>query len=839
MFGKKYATIRKLANRNIIEHKFRHALNIIVVMCLTIFISAFEIVSSSTYSNVEEDYLKQNGNASQIQAFDVPLESFENFKMDNIEEIGQSVYIGNAVNDEFRNRPSELRYADSNYAECMFSLPIQGRMPENKNEIAVDRSVLEDLEKDATLGTDITIYWLDEDKKEQSQTFEVVGIWEENSLYTTRNLWVSKDFIKKMNTNIDLAFNLKNGKVNNKTLGEVAEKLQIEEEQVISNWVYEDNVQKQIRLETLVYKIGASFILLCGFLILYNIIAISIASDRKLYGRIKTLGASPKQVKLSVFYQYFFDVLIGIPLGLALGYILGSKMVPVVITSLDNDIYVYADVKNFISTILLILLVVFVSGIRPAYRACAVDPSDILSEENNLNFQGKTHRRSPGVPALFELSLSNLVRYPKRNVIAITLLTVGLVLTSCVYVINHSFDISKYMAEIALSDITITEKTLVESWGEYNPKGNTITKEFMEKLEVSGDILEQGVLYSQDISLQTSETAYNNVIQYYEQNKCERLKYMEQDVAWTEGYQSFKQTGKCTATIFGIDGLLNDKITDKNRIIDGTIDKEKFLSGKYMIAQGYSSDSGEYELQPTYNVGDKISLNGKEFEIMAIAEVPYPITEGKTNPGSEFNLTFYVPSSSFLEMYPENTPRKWFLNVEKGKENEMENILKPYMEKGVPIETEKTIEQTYNNATKSATLLQNIVSIMILVIGIVNFANVIIISVTSRKKEFAMMQSIGMTKKQLRLLLMMEGINISIITLIISYFLSLVTICVGVSAYLQTQWTATYHFSITPLLVVTPVLIILPIVISLICFQRIQKIEIIERLQDEDEVGTV
>lgn len=839
MFGKKYATIRKLANRNIIEHKFRHALNIIVVMCLTIFISAFEIVSSSTYSNVEEDYLKQNGNASQIQAFDVPLESFENFKMDNIEEIGQSVYIGNAVNDEFRNRPSELCYADSNYAECMFSLPIQGRMPENKNEIAVDRSVLEDLEKDATLGTDITIYWLDEDKKEQSQTFEVVGIWEENSLYTTRNLWVSKDFIKKMNTNIDLAFNLKNGKVNNKTLGEVAEKLQIEEEQVISNWVYEDNVQKQIRLETLVYKIGASFILLCGFLILYNIIAISIASDRKLYGRIKTLGASPKQVKLSVFYQYFFDVLIGIPLGLALGYILGSKMVPVVITSLDNDIYVYADVKNFISTILLILLVVFVSGIRPAYRACAVDPSDILSEENNLNFQGKTHRRSPGVPALFELSLSNLVRYPKRNVIAITLLTVGLVLTSCVYVINHSFDISKYMAEIALSDITITEKTLVESWGEYNPKGNTITKEFMEKLEVSGDILEQGVLYSQDISLQTSETAYNNVIQYYEQNKCERLKYMEQDVAWTEGYQSFKQTGKCTATIFGIDGLLNDKITDKNRIIDGTIDKEKFLSGKYMIAQGYSSDSGEYELQPTYNVGDKISLNGKEFEIMAIAEVPYPITEGKTNPGSEFNLTFYVPSSSFLEMYPENTPRKWFLNVEKGKENEMENILKPYMEKGVPIETEKTIEQNYNNATKSATLLQNIVSIMILVIGIVNFANVIIISVTSRKKEFAMMQSIGMTKKQLRLLLMMEGINISIITLIISYFLSLVTICVGVSAYLQTQWTATYHFSITPLLVVTPVLIILPIVISLICFQRIQKIEIIERLQDEDEVGTV
>ena len=289
---------------------------------------------------MEEDYLKQNGNTSQIQAFDVPLESFENFKMDNIEEIGQSVYIGNVINNEFRNRPSELRYADSNYAEYMFSLPTQGRMPDSKNEIAVDRSVLDNLGKDATLGTDITIYWLDEDMQEQSQTFKVVGIWEENSLYTTRNLWVSKDFIEKTDRNIDLAFNLKDGKVNDKTLNKVVEKLQIAKEQVISNWVYEDNMQTQIRLETLPYKIGVAFVLLCGFLILHNILAISIVSDRKLYGRIKTLGASPKQVKFSVFYQYFLDALVGIPLGLILGYFLGSKMVPVVITSLDNDIYV-------------------------------------------------------------------------------------------------------------------------------------------------------------------------------------------------------------------------------------------------------------------------------------------------------------------------------------------------------------------------------------------------------------------------------------------------------------------------------------------------------------------
>ena len=139
------------------------------------------------------------------------------------------------------------------------------------------------------------------------------------------------------------------------------------------------------------------------------------------------------------------------------------------------------------------------------------------------------------------------------------------------------------------------------------------------------------------------------------------------------------------------------------------------------------------------------------------------------------------------------------------------------------------------NETKSATLLQNLVCIMLLIIGTVNLINVITTSTTARKKEFAMMQSIGMTKKQLRCLLVMEGLNISVITLIISYFLSMVIISTVLKSYLATQWTATYHFSIMPLLVLTPFLILLPVIVSIICFNHMQKTDIIDRLQGEDE----
>uniref|UniRef100_UPI004056022F FtsX-like permease family protein n=1 Tax=Agathobacter sp. TaxID=2021311 RepID=UPI004056022F len=837
MLGKQYSVIRRLSNRNIKEHKIRNFLVILIIMCLTIFICVMEILSTGTYKNMERYYLQQNGNTSQIKILNVPEQSLKEISENhNIEELGQSIFISNADNEEFNDRTSEIRYADEIYAEYALSLPTRGRMPEKSNEIAVDSSVLKDLGKERVLGTNITIQWVNRENQKQSKEFEVVGIWEENKICPIRNLWVSKDAIEPLlGEYVDIAFNFKNDRLGSVELNEIVSGFQVKEENIISNWVYSNSVQKQIMAETLVYKIGIVLILICGFLIIYNIMEISIVSDSKLYGRIKTLGATPAQVGFSVFYQYFVDALVGIPLGLVSGYFLGSAIVPDIIISLGAELAVYANISDFVLTAALAFAVVLIAGIRPAFHACSINPTDLLSEESNLDFSGKTHRHSPGLPALFELSLSNLGRYWRRNSIAILLLTVGLVFLSCVYVIKHSFDINKYMEEIALSDITITERTLVDSWGKYDAQGDTITKELIDVLEETGGIVEKGTLYSQEVSLQVPEKIYNNVIAYYEADGGEKLQYMEQDANWINGYHAFKQTSSCTATIFGIDGLVNDKLSSKERVISGSIDKEKFLSGNYIIAHGYLSDSSDNKLQPTYCIGDKVVLNDREFEVMAVVEAPYPITEGKVNSGEEFNMAFFISSGRFLEIFPTNTPRKLFLNIQENKIQEVEKVLKPYIESGIPIETETTIQEHYMNETKSATLLQNLVSLIIFVIGIVNLINVTVISTKARKKEFAMMQSIGMTKKQLRCLLVMENLNISIITLLLSYFFSLLIISTGLKAYLETQWTATYHFTILPLLILTPILVVLPILVSIGCFNSMQKADIAEQLRGEDE----
>lgn len=838
LIGNNYSIIRKLSNRNLKEHKVRNTMLILVIMSLTVLVTVLYILSDSTFNNMECYYLQQYGISSHVQITDVTEEELgkiTNFK--EVEDCGVSNLLGNAINSEFGDRPTSVRYADMSYVEYTFGLPEQGRLPKSVEEVAVDTTVLEDLGIQNQLGETIELQWCDERGIDQRSNLKIVGIWEGNNICANRNIWVSEKLAQgQKNTITDVALNFRKDKHVAESLEKMVDELSLNAN-VTLNWVYDDNMQRSIFMETLAFRMGIALVLICGFLIIYNIIQISITTDIKLYGRMKTIGASSSQIRFAVFRQIHILSIIGIVFGLLIGYGVATGLVPVIIDNIDITIMVYTNAMDFVLTAVLVYAVVVISGIRPAWFASSVNPSDLLSEENSLNFCSKSHRRTPGFPALFQLSISNIGRYKKRNILVILLLTVGLISLSCVYVVDTSFDIEKYIDEIALSDFTVSEKTLVNSWGEYDPCGNTINEDVLEMLDSTEGIVEKGTLYSQECSISLSDDAYENIIGFYEQNDDEILAYMNQNVAWAEGYKNLKQTKTCMATIFGIDGLAKDKITENDRILEGTIDKELFSTGNYAIAQGMSGIQSTN--QPTYNVGDSIEISGTTFIIMAVVDAPYPITEGKINPGSEFSLQFFIPTSQFEKLYPGNTPRKLFFNVAEDKKEEVENTIgKAVEDDGLPVVSEKTIADKYNKETKSAFLMQNIVVGMIVIIGIINMVNSIITSVLDRKKEFAMMQSIGMTKKQLSTLLILEGLNTTCIVLIFSYFLSFIAISVGVKAYLESQWTATYHFSIMPLLVITPILIAVSIIIPFLCFRYIQKVEITERLEaDEDMSG--
>lgn len=146
-----------------------------------------------------------------------------------------------------------------------------------------------------------------------------------------------------------------------------------------------------------------------------------------------------------------------------------------------------------------------------------------------------------------------------------------------------------------------------------------------------------------------------------------------------EAYHDMIDSSECTSILYGIDGLILDTFAQDGRILDGTFDKEKFLSGGYVVMEAATgAEDSEKETQPTYSVGDTVELNGQQYEVMAIvADIP-TITEGVNSSTQDF-LSFYLPADTFRAMYPDNTMRKMFFDVAKEYQPQAEEMLIQYI----------------------------------------------------------------------------------------------------------------------------------------------------------------
>lgn len=114
---------------------------------------------------------------------------------------------------------------------------------------------------------------------------------------------------------------------------------------------------------------------------------------------------------------------------------------------------------------------------------------------------------------------------------------------------------------------------------------------------------------------------------------------------------------------------------------------------------------------------------------------------------------------------------------------------------------EKDFEEM--KATYSAT--GTIFAVIFGVIGLLNLLNVILASAAARQREFAIMQSIGMTRKQLRMLFVTEGLLYSVIAGILSLILASVFSLIAVKGLCGIQWFCVYHFSLAPAALLIPV----------------------------------
>ena len=308
-------------------------------------------------------------------------------------------------------------------------------------------------------------------------------------------------------------------------------------------------------------------------------------------------------------------------------------------------------------------------------------------------------------------------------------------------------------------------------------------------------------------------------------------------------------------------------------IVKGELDIEKFKSGNYLLLGLMDDDYGNilYD-EALYDIGDKVKLKvlediltdpnlndfdkdtgiaydqqgkvierpitevygrEKEYEIMGF----YRMTYTNTSRTYADLVTFAMPVEELKTYTPQISRMTYLCESIEGEEAQIELFLKNYTE---------AVNQTMNYCSRESykqdffefrnvlVLVGGALCLIIGLIGLLNFINAMSTSIIARQKEFAMLKSIGMTKKQLLSMLTFEGIYYAIYTSVASLIITLLISYTALKNLTKAIWFLSFELTVAPLLIACTLLFILTALIPGWSYHTNNKNAIVEELKDSE-----
>lgn len=192
--------------------------------------------------------------------------------------------------------------------------------------------------------------------------------------------------------------------------------------------------------------------------VIYNSFAISVMERKKEFGLLSSIGATKKQLSYTVFFEALIEGIIGIILGIGGAYI-GIGTVILIINNLIGDILVLklnlvTNIVFIIIPVIFMILVIFISALVPSRRAAKVSPIEAIRQNDDIKINKKKIKTGKLVNKLFgiegEIALKNIKRNKKKYRVTIVSLFISIVLfISFSSYMNYTIDTaSSVMGEV-------------------------------------------------------------------------------------------------------------------------------------------------------------------------------------------------------------------------------------------------------------------------------------------------------------------------------------------------------------------------------------------------------
>jgi putative ABC transport system permease protein len=712
-----------------------------------------------------------------------------------------------AENDELKKSQTEIRYSEDESAKWGFNYPEVGSMPQSETEIACSTITLDLLGIPRELGASVPLEFSANGKK-HTETFTLCGYWTGDPVMAAQQAWVSRVYCDKVAPMPTIPLSHTDGVnlagyicadiwfSNSLNIEGKADKLLNEagfapgEVNVGINWAYVGNEVDPTFVIIVVFVL--LLILLSGYLIIYSIFTISVTADIHFFGLLKTIGTTGRQLRKIVIRQALFLSVIGVPLGLLIGCGVGFGLTPFMLnimvgngtlaTTVNPIIFIFAAVFS--------LLTVFISCRKPARIAAKVSPVEAVRyTDAPTSKTGKSKRTKAVSP--FSMAIANVTRGKRKLITVMLSLSLSMILLNSVFSAVKSFDMEKYLSKEIMSDFAAADSTVFSTG--VSKKLDGVTPEILQMFESIG--AEISNVYCRDVHKWSENGAFpTETKQIYGIGKSELEIFSEVD------YEKLRAENVCIVSkqVFGVDPTV-------------------------VIPE----------------VGDVLTLtneNGvtEDFEVVELTEeYPHQISSRYYLGNS---LTVIISDEAFRALFGETQPMQTNINVADERIAETEKLLSDYtknIDPALSYMSRATLMAEFEGLRRTYVAIGGALSFILALIGILNFTNSQVTSIFARRRELAILQSIGLTGKQTKKMLFCEGIFHAVLTILFT-----LTVGLGIG-YLIMQviagqvWFFSSSFTFAPSLYCILPLLLICAVAPLVCYNRLARESVVERLRVE------
>lgn len=564
--------------------------------------------------------------------------------------------------------------------------------------------------------------------------------------------------------------------------------------------------------------------------VIYNSFAISVMERKKEFGLLSSIGATKKQLSYTVFFEALIEGIIGIILGICGAYI-GIGTVILIINNLIGDILVLklnlvTNIVFIIIPVIFMILVIFISALVPSRRAAKVSPIEAIRQNDDIKINKKKIKTGRLVNKLFgiegEIALKNIKRNKKKYRVTIVSLFISIVLfISFSSYMNYTIDTaSSVMGEVPYD-------YQISYFGDDNDM-DALNK--ISEIIKSNDVKEYVSYSASNLSIIGNYTYSDEYLDFYKSaygddgiKALTNLKYQYISIYILDdiSYNRYKE----------LIGLDKDSVILLNKFKGVSYGNNKRVNYDIPVINNgdinikiCNFDGNDEDVDTTKYCNKKIDnifITNKSFDL--IEEFSYM---------SDFKL---IVNKKLYDNISDSGTHYTQFNIISDNTDNIDKLTK---------ELDKYDNVNYTNVKESMKQANNMILVvkilmygfigLITLIGVTSVFNTISTSMALRKREFAVLRSIGLTRKGFNKILFFESLFFGLKSLIYAIPVSLgVTIIIHYAlADMMSISTIIIPWKAITISIISVFIIVL--LTMMYSTSKIKKHNIIEQIREEN-----